>query len=141
MLDATQITALQQYFKTQEKIIAVYLYGSFARGTNNALSDIDLAVMLRSIDATTSQFHLNVIGEINQILQTDAIDVQILSPQSPPVLTLSMLKGQLIYCSNPIIRVSIESQILSRYQDYQPFLNVQLEAMKNRFRKGTYAGG
>ena len=141
MLTPAQMTALEQYFMTQEKIIAVYLYGSYARGTNNALSDIDFAVMVERGFETSSTFHLDLIGEITRILKNDNIDVQLLTPQTPPTLALTMLKGKLLYCSSPQKKVDVESQILSRYQDFQPFLKIQLEAMSKRLEKGTYAGG
>lgn len=140
MLTPTQISALQQYFQTREKIVAVYLYGSHGRGTNNRLSDIDLAIMLEQTDSSTSKFHLDLIGIVSQLLQTDNLDVQILSPQTAPAIAISMLKGQLVYCKNVQEKNIITAQILSRYQDFQPFLQVQFEELENRFQKGNYAG-
>lgn len=132
---------LRDYFSTQPQVVAVYLYGSVARGTANKLSDIDLAVMLEQFDDHTSQFQLQAIGKMMTIFKTDDVDVQILSPQTAPAIALQMLKGKVIYTGQPAKKIAVEAQILSRYQDFEPFIRLDISQMHKRLEEGTYGSG
>lgn len=139
MLNQNQIRLLSKYFTNQPQIVAVYLYGSHARGTANPLSDIDIAVVLSGNYEDTEKLHLDFIGKIGEILKTDNVDVQLLTANTPPALGLSMIKGIPIYIKSSSQKTSIEAQILSRYQDFVPFLNLQISEMEKRIKEGTYA--
>ncbi len=133
------LSALTEYFSTQPHVVAIYVYGSQARGTANALSDIDIAVMLDLQKKDTDRLHLQFIDKLMQIFQTDAVDVQILTPQTAPVLALEMIKGKPVYVKSTAQKANIEAQIMSRYQDFQPFLKLQITEMEKRLKESTYA--
>lgn len=139
MISKEQTERTRAYFAKQSEIIAIYLYGSCARGTNNALSDIDIAVMVDRLDEQVSRQHLDFIGKMMEIFQTDNVDVQLLTSQTPPTLARDMIRGIVIYCHDDKKRVAVEAEILSRYQDFEPFLSYQIMSMERRLQKGTYA--
>lgn len=139
MIAKDKMQAIRAYFSNQPEVVAVYLYGSFARGTNNALSDIDIAVMVEKFDETTSKRHIEFIGAMMDIFKTDDVDVQILTMDSPPAIALAMIKGQVVYCRSVALKAAIEAVILSRYQDFAPFINYQISEMEKRLKAGTYA--
>ena len=64
MLTQKQLSSINQYFSTQPHIVAVYIYGSQARGTGNSLSDIDIAVMLDYQAEGKDQLHLQFIDKL-----------------------------------------------------------------------------
>ena len=139
MLTQKQLSSINQYFSTQPHIVAVYIYGSQARGTGNSLSDIDIAVMLDYQAEGKDQLHLQFIDKLMQLLHTDNVDVQLLTTQTSPVLALEMIKGKPICVKSASQKADIESQIMSRYQDFQPFLNLQITEMEKRLKEDTYA--
>jgi predicted nucleotidyltransferase len=46
-INSQLLKELVAWAQTQDEIIALYLYGSHARGQANALSDIDIALLAR----------------------------------------------------------------------------------------------
>lgn len=139
MINRKQKDAIISYFSADQRVIAVYLYGSLARGSANQLSDIDIAIMLERTDGHTLKLQLDAIGALMQIFHTNDVDVQILTPQTPPALAFRMIKGVSLYCSSLIKKVAIEAQILSRNQDFEPFMRLQIQEMEKRLEGGTYA--
>lgn len=134
-----QITAVASYFSNQPRVAAVYLYGSHARGSANRLSDFDIAVMLEQVDDQTPELQLDAIGTLMGIFQTNDIDVQILTPQTSPALAVRMIQGKLLYCRSLTKKTAIEAQILSRSQDFEPFMRLQIQEMEKRLKEGVYA--
>lgn len=139
MISKEQAKQIAEYFAERDEVIAVYVYGSHARGTNNALSDIDIAIMVERIDDQLSRKHLDFIGELTEIFQTDNIDVQLLSLQTPPALALAMIRGIVLYSRDEKKRIALEAEMLSRYQDFVPFLAYQIACMERRLQQGKYA--
>lgn len=140
MINTQDLNGLNDYFAAQQDVLAVYLYGSYARATNNPLSDFDIAIMPSLQIKDITRRHLDFIGAISSILKTDMVDIQLLTLQTPPALALSMLKGKLIYCKSFQQKASLEGQLLSRYQDFLPFQQLQIRSMEQRLKEGTYAG-
>lgn len=141
MITTNQRTAVTSYFSTQPRVVAVYLYGSHARGSANQLSDIDIAVLLDRIDERTSQLQLDAIGTVMGIFQTNDVDVQMVTPQTAPLLAREMIRGTLLYCRSLAKKTALEAQILSRSQDFEPFMRLQIQEMEKRLKEGTYASG
>lgn len=141
MITKEQTHTIINYCAAHPQVVAVYLYGSHSRGTANALSDIDIAVMLAKPSDANVDFHLGVIEEMMRIFHTDDVDVQLLSLDTPPALAFRMIQGNLLYCQSVKTKAMIEAQILSRYQDFQPFLAIQFSAMEQRIKDGYYASG
>ncbi len=134
-------SAIQTILAGYPQVVAVYLYGSHGRGTANTLSDIDIAVMLAKPSDATGDFHLDIIGEMMRIFHTDQVDVQLLTIDTPPALAFRMIQGKVLYCRSLKTKALIEAQVLSRYQDFQPFLTSQFSAMEQRIKEGHYASG
>lgn len=139
MLNQKQLSLIRNYFRTKPAVVAVYLYGSQARGTDNPLSDLDFAIMLEQLEEHSTALRLEIIGQLMKLLQTDQLDIQLLAPQTAPALALNMLKGKLLFCRSYAKKNAVAAQILSRYQDFQPFLSLQLKTMRERLEKGSYA--
>ena len=141
MITTDQTIAMASYFATRPQVVAVYLYGSHARGSANQLSDVDIAVMMDHVDKRTSQLQLDAIGALMGIFQRNDVDVQMLTTQTAPVLALRMIRGTLLYCRSLTKKTELEAQILSRSQDFEPFIQLQLQEMEKRLKEGTYASG
>jgi len=77
------IAALRETLKNEEKISVVYLFGSYARGANTPLSDVDIAVLLSETPKNLleyllvhdySSINLNLVYEFLQTKLSDFED-------------------------------------------------------------------
>lgn len=62
-LSSADIKKIQRYFAGQKDVLAVYLYGSFAKGTAHKRSDIDFGILF---DPPIKTYHR--LGEISNEL-------------------------------------------------------------------------
>ncbi len=115
-------------------LIAVYLFGSFARGDANRESDVDLAVLAgRPIDASV-RFELE--GRLEEKLRqsVDLIDLR----RASAVFRVQILKdGALLVDSDPGRRAEFECFALSDYAH----LNEERAGILEDVRRSGRVGG
>jgi predicted nucleotidyltransferase len=115
---------LEQIFKKQ-KVAFAYLFGSQAKGTAGALSDIDIAVYFDDEAVADVRFdlRLKVLGELTDLYKTDQVDLVILN-DAPPLLAHRILKeGLLVFSGNDKIRLEYETNAVLKYLDWKPYLD------------------
>jgi len=90
---------LIRYFRSGNEISAVYLFGSFAEGRQNSMSDIDLGFLFFK-----DKLHLidyNYMAELQvdlvKLLDFEDIDTVILNNREPMFLYSVLTEGTLIY--------------------------------------------
>jgi predicted nucleotidyltransferase len=125
---------LRRFFAAgHDEVIAVYLFGSVARGTATATSDVDVAVLLRHDPlATLDGLLLGLEGDLERELR---VPVQVVVLNSAPCdLVHRVLRdGPLILDRDPSGRIRFEVRARNEFFDLQPFLD--------RYRKtGAGAG-
>ena len=83
-------------------VVALFSFGSLAKGTLRPLSDLDFAVLVSNNLDPTERFekHLNLIGLFNQVLKTEEIDLVLLNDISRGFSYKVIFSGRLLYCSN-----------------------------------------
>ena len=93
-------------------VIIAYLFGSEAKSTSGALSDIDIAVFIdKGIDKSGRfDLRLRLSNELSAIMAR-MVDLVILN--DTPV----QLSFEIIFCSDESTKVDVETEILSRYLD------------------------
>ncbi len=134
------LQSLRVALEDDEDLAAVYLFGSNARGTATAMSDIDIALLLRpGVDASRYfPLRLQYIARIQEILRTEKVDVVILD-QAPLHLAYEIVsRGVLLLDRDPHRRVSFEADRIGRFLDFKPFLAVQVQAIKRQLEEATY---
>jgi predicted nucleotidyltransferase len=117
------LIGLPAYLAGQRDMVAVYLYGSVARGQANGLSDVDLAVLFAAdLDRET-------IAERQVALMTDLArfadrEVQVTAlNHAAPFFAYEVLRdGRLLCEHDPAARIAFEVGTLRRYFDLQPML-------------------
>lgn len=108
----------------------LYVFGSYAKGSNNKNSDIDIAVLVD--DNYKPMYKLNMIGDLTSIFKRDDIDLVILNGASP-VLRHQVIKyGKIIYEESLEEKVIFEAKVLSVYMDMEPFRRTQMEFINER---------
>lgn len=144
MVEIEKITLqLEDFFKARKNIIAVYLYGSYAKGKATKQSDIDLAILFKlqfNQQFITGQ-EINLSAEIQKIIKEIEIEVKILN--SAPLFFQHKIisSGRLIFCSNGSARVKYESDLMSRYFDFRPLLDYYNKCMYINIKEGYYGPG
>lgn len=108
--------------KLPASTVAVYLFGSFARGTARADSDVDLGVLLtKPPPATLMGGLLDVEGQ----LESDfGRRVQLVLMNEAPVDLIHRIlrDGELLVENDHFARVSFEVKARNEYFDLEPFL-------------------
>lgn len=111
------IAALRETLKNEEKISAAYLFGSYARGANTPLSDVDIAVLLSETPKNLLEYHLHLINKLSSIVG-DNMDLIILNT-APPMLKHQIIKhGRIIYSRSERERVIFEAKAECEYLDF-----------------------
>jgi predicted nucleotidyltransferase len=115
--------ALRTFFASRPAgIVAAYLFGSVARGTAGARSDVDVAVLYEATPpATIEGLPLDLENAIHQVV---ARPVQVIVLNTAPVsLVHRVLRdGVLVLDRAPSARIRFEVRARNEFFDLQPIL-------------------
>jgi hypothetical protein len=124
---------LTNLFSQKPEIILAYLFGSVAEDKTHKYSDIDVAVYVNDLQKENEfDYKLNLIGELNDILQTDDIDLVILNNAPPTLINRIIRYGLLLKCVDEAFRRRYLIQTFKEYEDAQHLLKIQFEYLKKR---------
>ena len=128
---------LKEFLADQAPIRFAYLFGSYARGRANAMSDVDVAVYLDdSLDFFTmrlklmEQIHRHAGGHIDLVVLND----------SSVVLQYEVIRHGMVLKDDNQLRVEFETSVLREYLDSEPLRAVHREALKKSFGKENSIG-
>jgi predicted nucleotidyltransferase len=130
------IKRIIDYFKAREEVSALYLFGSAARGRQNAGSDIDVAVLVdeKKLQDKTFDILRQDYYAASPRLSLCSVDIVILNT-APPHLKHRVLKtGLLLFEKNRKLRVKFAANAILEYFDYRPIEDICLSAVARRFR-------
>ncbi len=107
-----------------------YLYGSYASGTYNDRSDIDIALVYeKDMDNRyTLKYELNLAVLLDDVFNAE-FDIRNITIAPLKIQGEVVTHGILLYSSDEDFRINYEVRIRSRYFDYLPYL----EAMQKIF--------
>ena len=111
-----------------------YLFGSMARGDNNNMSDIDVAILLEhKYEAMEEAF---IIGEIIDLAQAKFNKkVDIVPMEKASVLFKYLIVKDGIVLIDCYERGSIESLIIREYFDFKYYSDIYDEALLSRYKE------
>lgn len=119
-------------FLEQFDIKLVYIFGSYAKGTNTKNSDLDIAILLGEY---TPYDKINLISELVGILNRDDIDVVILNDANS-ILKFQVIKyGKIVYKVSEYEKVIFESKTMDEYMDMEYYRNRQKQVMDITFKE------
>ena len=104
----------------REEIIALYIFGSYGTYEQTPLSDIDFAVLYKSIPKMEEELDFEV--KISEIFEREDIDVIVLNRASVDLQIEVLSKGEIIYCSDEILLAEFKEKVFDQYGDYEPIL-------------------
>lgn len=121
---------LYKVLNKEPNILLTYIFGSYARGKTNPLSDFDIAVLLGDNPPKDLESHL--FSVISKILHTDEIDLVTLN-NVPVGLQFAILKeGTLFLCKNESKRKEFQEDVISNYLDTSPIRDEIFFHLKER---------
>ena len=128
---------LRPIFREYPSIAAVYLFGSVARGTASADSDVDLGLLL---DPSEPEGELHrFLGDLAARLETVSaprpLDLVVLSSQGPVFCHDVLLEGHLVYEGDRERRIDFESDTIVRALDFRPTLELATRDYIPAFRR------
>lgn len=132
---------LQTVFDKREEIIAAFVFGSLARGTEGTLSDVDIAVLLdEAVQTEESGFSYaaDLAADLIKALHRNDVDVVLLNT-SPPLLKDQVLRsGRILFCRSAIRLSEFRLKAFNEFQDWLPFLSVQQQYISKRLETGEF---
>lgn len=105
------------YLRSSKEVIFAYLFGSIVKCIPGHLSDIDIAVYLYDM-YDIAEKKIEILGALNDILETDEIDLVILNT-APVSLQIKIIeKKRILVDKDPFIRHRFESIVMRTYLDF-----------------------
>jgi len=136
-----RFSALGAGFSAFPEVVAVYLFGSAARGTRGKRSDVDIAVLTRSRKTSPRRFRslVEYVQVACDALGTDRVDVVLLD-RAPVALRHEVFReGKPLLVRDPeaLARFRLESS--REYLDTIPLRRMFEEAFFRRIRRNGFA--
>lgn len=118
---AASITALAgdlaDFAASDPRIVALYLFGSRARGGASERSDVDIGILFRQVVALRDVLLLEDALQQRLGLPVDLVD----TGHANAFLALDVIRGQRVYCSDPDRCDEFELYVMRRAGDLAPF--------------------
>lgn len=136
-----RLSALRARFSAFSEVVAVYLFGSAARGTRGKRSDVDIAVLTRARGTShrRSRSLVEYVQAACDTLGTDNVDVVLLD-RAPIALRHEVFReGKPLLVRDPeaLARFRLESS--REYLDTIPLRRTYEEAFFRRVRRSGFA--
>jgi predicted nucleotidyltransferase len=131
--------ALAARLAGEADVLVAYLYGSQARGTPGALSDVDVAVPLAP--GWSFDRHLELIDAVSEVVGSERADVILLN-DSPVALGYRVLKdGQPLVINDEGARVRHWVTTVDRCLDMAPLRRTLERGLRHRLEEGRFGRG
>lgn len=133
-LSRDDIRALQDVFQRYPAIQAVYVFGSIGSGKTHPGSDLDLAIVPRTI--TLKEKKLLILTDLARRGFCD-VDLVFLDTKDIVLKYEAVRQNRLIYSTSDFDRGSMYSKVIRQYLDFEPYLKTQRKAYKRRIERGS----
>lgn len=119
------VESIIKVLENESDILFAYLFGSFAKGTQNENSDIDIAVylidekILEKYPLYPSRLSIN----IENILDKKKVDVRVLNGSTLRFRNQVLMHGKLLHSKDEKKRIEFETSSLAQYYDFKPHID------------------
>lgn len=120
---------------TDTPVVLAYAFGSRVAGNPRPDSDLDIGYYLPHSDAPFSLREEMLLAA--RLCQKTRMDVDLRALAEAPLELRGRIleEGKRIYCADPVFRVNLERDTLSRYHDYKDiFLEMHQTRLRNLAR-------
>jgi len=127
-MESKLIEKIRLYFNNRSEVIAVYLFGSYAKGRQQMDSDIDLAILIsQNYISRQNELRRQYIIDLSRILRKD-LHLVIMNSAGEDILAQIFKYGQCILNQN--------SDLLARFKMITYAMIVDFAFYKNIMKKG-----
>ena len=129
---------MENIIKVLEKepqVLFAYLFGSYAKGTQDKKSDIDIAIYLRDQNLLEIDplYPSRLAIKIEKVLvEKRTVDVRVLNDSTLRFKSQVLRYGKLLHSKDEKKRIEFETSSLAHYYDFKPFLEMYDAARKVR---------
>ncbi|MBI4640821.1 MAG: nucleotidyltransferase domain-containing protein [Candidatus Tectomicrobia bacterium] len=132
---------IQAYLEGRPEVTFAYLFGSWARGTANPLSDIDVAIYVdeeKIGEGYCYGYKAEVMADLMEILKTNWVDLVILNA-APPLLGFQVVRyGIPLICRSEVERDQFLAKTREEYEKIRGLLNTQIVSLSQRVKEGKF---
>lgn len=116
-------------------ILLAYLFGSYAKGTQNETSDIDIAIFLMD-ESLLERYPLYpsrlAIKIENNLSRKKRVDIRVLNGSTLRFKSQVLRYGKLLFSRDEKKRIEFETTSLDNYYDFKPYLEMYDTARRAR---------
>jgi len=130
LLIPAQIQRLQKL-----RVGLVYLFGSYAEGKNQTLSDVDIGVIFLdelSLRGDCSKIYNELYDVFTDVFPDKSVDIIFLQKAGLELCFDAVVHGEILYESSREARFEFEERISILYADFKPLLDEFNRAILNR---------
>lgn len=117
------IKKLRQYFKGVKGVSAAFLFGSFSKGRQASLSDVDIAVYLEDV-----KLEDKIWLELERLLHKE-VDLVILNKAIPIIAWAAIKKGSMLFIKDKKFYLDLVLKFSCEAED---FIEFNLDFFKRR---------
>jgi len=117
-------------------VIVCYLYGSYARGEETPLSDLDIAMLWEnegSVEARKRDL-LRLSQKLSRRFNLD-VDVRSLNDATLELQYRVVSEGKVLFCENRSKRLEFENRVVMEFLDFKPMIAVYNQYLHKRIEE------
>jgi len=129
------VEKIKEILEKETDVLFAYLFGSYAKGTQDKDSDIDIAIYLRDegILEKDPLYPSRLAIKIERGLTgKKTVDVRVLNDSTLRFRSQVLRYGKLLHSRDEKKRIEFETKSLSCYYDFKPFLEMYDAARRER---------
>jgi predicted nucleotidyltransferase len=131
------INKIAGYFAAKPEVVAVYLFGSYARGREKDLSDIDLGILLeRDFLYAQNDLRTTYLIDLARILRKD-LHIVIMNSAGEGILAQIFKHGKCIFQRNPRTLANFRTASFSMIAEFGYLRAMMEKAIVSRILGGA----
>lgn len=135
------VEKIQTYLEGRPEVRFAYLFGSWARGRANALSDIHVAIQVdeeKIGEGYVYGYKAEVMADLMKVLKTNRVDLVILNAV-PPLLGFQVVRdGIPLICRSELERDQFLAKTREGYERIHDLLDAQIVSLFQRVKEGKF---
>ncbi|MBN1442914.1 MAG: nucleotidyltransferase domain-containing protein [Planctomycetes bacterium] len=138
--DVEDLVQRLESFCAGTDIVLLYLHGAHARGTQGALSDLDLAVLLAPTARRSFDARLELVARLEEVSRRDDVDIVVLNDAGVIISDRVVRSGRLVFARSEREKVRFEDHAIKAALDFQHFSREYDEALFRELSEGKIRG-
>jgi predicted nucleotidyltransferase len=135
-MDNDIATKLESYFRSENDVVAVYLFGSAAEGKARPTSDIDIGVLFDRANADIQDRLLEkYLTELPQLLRKD-VHLVVLNRAGEELMRQVYAKGKLLVVNKPKKLAEFNMIMVARIVDFSYYRELIQKGFAKRVLEG-----